>query len=261
MAAADAGKRRAVMKTSVCRVASIVAIVPALMVAGAAAARAQQSGEMTFASAGDGARALAQAIQDRDDHALEQILGAGPEVTSSGDAAADTLEREHFVRKYREMHRLVQEPDGMVVLYVGAENWPFPIPLASSQGRWFFDAKTGAAEILVRRIGEHESNAIDACRSLIAASPSGDELNNETAEGYRFRTITAHTVRATSGGNSIGKIKFLAYPVEYRASGVMTFIVTGDGAVYQRDLGSETARRAEAIAGAVPRSGWTLVRD
>jgi hypothetical protein len=59
---------------------------------------------------------------------LAQILGAGTELVSSDDNAQDTLDRERFVQKYQEMHRLVRDPGGVAVLHVGAENWPFPIP-------------------------------------------------------------------------------------------------------------------------------------
>jgi hypothetical protein len=252
-------------------------IVPAaltFLVAGTAEpVRAQQPDQMTFASAADASRALVQAVQSDDNRQLVRLLGAGPEVTSSGDASADSLEREQFVRKYQEMHRLVQEPNGMTVLYVGAENWPFPIPLASRGGRWFFDAKTGAEEILVRRIGEDEATAADACRSLVSMTDASravaTDLNNETARGYRFRTVDPQPEqtsgsspgRGGSGGKMITDVKFVASPVEYRSSGVMTFIVTASGAVYQRDLGPETSVRAAAIKGRVPRAGWVLVQQ
>ena len=85
------------------------------------------------------------------------ILGCGKDVISSNDAVEDKLEREQFIQKYREMHRLVREPEGRTVLYIGAENWPFPIPLASKSGAWYFDADAGKQEILFRRIGENET--------------------------------------------------------------------------------------------------------
>ena len=81
----------------------------------------------------------------------------------------DKLERERFTRKYQEMHRLVREPDATTVLYIGAENWPFPIPLVSTNGAWQFDAEAGMQEVLFRRIGENEVTAIQACHALVAA--------------------------------------------------------------------------------------------
>src|SRR6201987_5429698 len=92
---------------------------------------AQDMQSKTFASPGAAANALFEATQKQDEQALEGILGAGKQVTSSGDGVEDKLEREQFSQKYQEMHRLVREADGSTVLYIGAENWPFPIPLVS----------------------------------------------------------------------------------------------------------------------------------
>src|SRR5260370_17103963 len=101
---------------------------------------AQKSGPATFSSPGEATNALFQAVQNGDEEALQRILGAGKEVTSSGDEIEDKLERERFSQKYQEMHRLVRDPDGTTVLYIGAENWPFPIPLVSktNSGAWYF---------------------------------------------------------------------------------------------------------------------------
>src|SRR5579864_7353338 len=77
--------------------------------------------------------------------------------SSAGDEIEDKLEREQFSQKYQEMHRLVREADGNTVLYIGAENWPFPIPLVSTNGAWHFDSDAGKSEILFRTIGENEA--------------------------------------------------------------------------------------------------------
>src|SRR3979411_727448 len=127
---------------------------------------AQKSGPETFSSPGEASKALYQAVQNEDEEAVERILGAGKEVTSSSDEIEDKLEHERFSQKYQEMHRLVQEPDGSAVLYIGAENWPFPIPLISNNGAWYFDSDTGTKEVLFRTVGEHETTAIQACRAL-----------------------------------------------------------------------------------------------
>jgi hypothetical protein len=73
------------------------------------------------------------------------------------------------VRKYEEMHRFLKEPDGSVTLYIGAENWPTPIPLAMKGDLWFFDSEAGKREILFRRIGRNEISAIRICQELMAA--------------------------------------------------------------------------------------------
>src|SRR5579864_5942087 len=135
---------------------------------------AQESHPRTFSSPGGATAALFQAAQKGDEAALEAILGAGKEVTSSSDEEEDKLEREQFSKKYQEMHRLVQEADGSTVLYIGAENWPFPIPLASKNGEWYFDSNRGKQEILFRRIGENEATAIQVCQEFAMARNAAD---------------------------------------------------------------------------------------
>src|SRR6202162_3510019 len=131
---------------------------------------AQEAKPKTFSSPAEASDALFQAAQKENEPALEAILGAGKEVTSSSDEVEDRLEREQLRQKYQEMHRLVQEPDGTTVLYIGAENWPFPVPLVSKNGEWYFDSKTGAQEILFRRIGENEATAIEVSEEVAMAN-------------------------------------------------------------------------------------------
>src|ERR1700689_4783212 len=85
---------------------------------------AAPSSQPTFASPDDAGRALASAVQQRDEQAVRDILGGGGELISSDDKVEDTLDRERFAQKYQEMHRLVREPGGITILYIGAENWP-----------------------------------------------------------------------------------------------------------------------------------------
>src|SRR6266849_382091 len=130
--------------TSTMTLARVVASTVLLLVVGCAGSSfAQQLQPKTFSSPAEATSALFQAAQREDEQTLETILGAGKEVTSSNDEVEDKLERERFTQKYQEMHRLVREPDGSTVLYIGAENWPFPIPLVSKNGAWYFDSDTG----------------------------------------------------------------------------------------------------------------------
>src|ERR1700732_4655064 len=135
---------------------------------------AQKSGPEAFSSPGKASSALFQAVQNGDEEALERILGADKGVTSSNDEIEDKLERERFSQKYQEMHRLVQEPDGSTVLYIGAENWPFPIPLVSKNGAWYFDSDTGKQEILFRTVGENETTALQVCHALAQRKQRGE---------------------------------------------------------------------------------------
>jgi hypothetical protein len=223
----------------------------ALAAAHAPASAAQQANQKTFPSGEAAAEALFRAVQAHDEQAVSRILGAGDELLSAGDHDEDDLDRQTFVEKYRQMHRLAREPDG-TVLYLGAENWPFPIPLVSTNGAWFFDARTGAREILFRRVGTNESFAIDVCRALARSEqqdPASFVGTKVPFHGYYFRALPARTKSAS----------FVAYPAEYRSSGVMTFIADGDGVVYERDLGPGTAKVASSMTSQKPDSSWHTV--
>ena len=235
----------------------------------------------TFSSPAEASSALFQAAQKEDEPALEAILGAGKEVTSSSDEGEDKLERERFSQKYQEMHRLVREPDGSTVLYIGAENWPFPVPLVSKNGAWYFDSKTGIEEIKFRRVGENETTAIQVCNAFVMAKKQGETKaagegeddsisqyvqgllsagvtngdNNESSpfHGYYFRIVTDNSAARdkgdVAGGTKRGGLVLIAYPADYRSSGVKTFIVSQDqdNVVYEKDLGPKTATVAPSI--------------
>src|SRR5260370_7646201 len=117
-----------------------------LLMGGIGSSFAQNVQPRTFSSPAEASNALFEAAQKQDEAALEAILGAGKEVTSSSDEVEDQLEREQFSKKYQEMHRLVGEADGSTALYLGAENWPFPILLVARNGARYFDSDTGTEE-------------------------------------------------------------------------------------------------------------------
>jgi hypothetical protein len=227
---------------------------------------AQESQLRTFSSPAEAAEALFQAVDSENEQAVEAIVGAGTEVTSSSDDVEDKLEREQFCKKYKEMHRLVREPDGSTVLYVGAENWPFPIPLWSKNGAWYFDSKTGTQEIRFRTIGENEATAIAVCeefamgknereakaasedpitqfaQSLFSASAANaGNKESDPFHGYYFRVVTENSASGVSGSGKRTKgLTLVAYPAEYQSSGVKTFVVTQRGVVFEKDLGPGT---------------------
>jgi hypothetical protein len=122
-----------------------------------------------FSSPEEASNALFAAVKDNNDDALMGILGAGKELVTLEDKGTDKLERERFVIKYQEMHRFIQEEDGSTVLYVGAENWPFPVPLRSTKTGVYFDSDSGAKEVLFRRIGQNEEAAVQAMHFLLQA--------------------------------------------------------------------------------------------
>ena len=235
-----------------------------LLVGFATSSFAQDAQPKTFASPWEATNALFAAAQKEDEPALEAILGAGKEVTSSSDEEVDKLEREQFSQKYQEMHRLVREPNGSTVLYIGAENWPFPIPLVSKNTEWYFDSDRGRQEILFRRIGENEATAIQVCEEFamaknaagakaasedpitrfaqsLASAGRANTDNNESNpfHGYYFR-IVARNASSDVSGRGKKALALIAYPAEYHSSGVKTFVVTHEGIVFEKDLGPET---------------------
>ncbi len=275
---------------------------------------AQQPGQKTFSSPGEASNALITAARNNDEKVLLDIFGPeGKRIVSSGDDAEDAESRARFVKKYDEMHRLVKEPDGTTVLYIGAENWPTPIPLVQNGHSWYFETSAGEKEILFRRIGRNELSAIRVCQELVAAEKEYSSANhNEYAQkifsddgqhdglywkasgsepqspigplvaaaftpghtespavaptpyrGYYYRILTSQGINAPGGAKSYivnGKMTkgfaFVAYPAEYRSSGVMTFIVNDKGAVYEKALGKRTGELAKAMKGYNPGPGW-----
>src|SRR5271155_2015054 len=131
---------------------------------------AQQPGQKMFSSAEEASNALLTAAQSNDEKAMLDVLGPdGKQIVSSGDATEDAQSRANFVQRYQEMHRLVKEPDGTTTLYIGAKNWPTPIPLVNKGNSWYFDTAAGKMEILFRRIGRNEMSTIRVCQELVAA--------------------------------------------------------------------------------------------
>jgi Protein of unknown function (DUF2950) len=131
---------------------------------------AQQPGQKTFASPEEAGQALFAAAQSGNNAALLEIFGpAGSQIISSGDEVQDQTGKDQFVAKFQEMHRFVDEPDHTTTLFIGAENWPVPIPLVDKGAAWYFDTPTAEKDILYRRIGKNEYAAMDVCQALVDA--------------------------------------------------------------------------------------------
>jgi hypothetical protein len=279
----------------------------------------KQQEQKTFSSPENAINALVTAAQNNHEEAMLDVLGPdGKQIVSSGDETEDAQNRANFVERYQEMHRLVKEPDGTVVLYIGAKNWPTPIPLVNKGSSWYFDTDAGKKEILFRRIGRNEISTIRVCQELVAAekeyhsaehakyaqkifsdegqhnglywkvsdgepqSPIGPLVASAVAEGYVkgkgtpptpyrgyfFHILTWQGKNAPGGAKSYivkGKMTegfaFVAYPAEYRSSGVMTFIVNQDGTVYQKDLGKKTEALGKAMQEFNPDSSWQMTKE
>jgi len=130
-----------------------------------AAARQQR-----FPSPEEGVRALMDAAKNNDTASLLQVLGpeAQPFI-NTGDAVSDRASRARFVQAYEEAHTLVQVGDTQVILQIGNDAWPFPIPLVKDNTHWRFDAKEGKEEILNRNIGRNELDVIQVCLAYVDA--------------------------------------------------------------------------------------------
>lgn len=286
----------------------------------ASTSQAQAANEKTFSSPGEAALALYKAAKANDSNTLNAIFGSNAaKILHTGDDVADKNAITKFVGNYDQMHRVVMEPDQTATLYVGADNWPTPIPIVKNNGgSWYFNTETGMKEILYRRIGANENDAIDVLQAFIDAqkeyastthdddkvkqyaakffsdqgkhnglywktadnespSPIGPLLADAASEGYRrnqgqptpfhgyiYRMLTSQGPAAKGGqrdymvnGKLTRGVAFLAYPAEYRNSGVMTFIVNQDNVVYEKDLGPDTAKLAQAISAFNPDKSWT----
>ena len=280
---------------------------------------AQETGQKTFASPKDASQALYAAVQADDKAATLAVLGASASsIVESGDDVQDKNNRATFLKSYGQMNRWEAVANGERVLYLGADNWPFPIPLKkAAAGQWFFDTKAGLREILFRRIGKNELATIRVCRALVDAqqdyfgqthdddtthqyaqkfiseagkqnglywktaegepgSPIGPLVAFATAKGYGgqhdspqpfygyyYHILTAQGANAPGGaksyivdGKMTGGYAFIAYPSEYRNSGVMTFVVDQSGVVYQKDLGADTDKIARGTQAYNPNKTW-----
>jgi hypothetical protein len=143
---------------------------------------AADEGQMMFVSAQEAVNALVTAVQEDNDAALTAIFGPdSQDLVSSGDPVADQNGRARFLEVYAEKHSLINENDGKVVLHIGNQDYPFPIPIIQQGNVWLFDTQAGKEEILDRRIGRNELHVIevlhaytDAQREYAAMTCSSD---------------------------------------------------------------------------------------
>lgn len=128
--------------------------------------------QMTFDTPEAAAEALALAAETFDVEALTRILGPdGVDLVVSGDPVQDQNQAEAFAAQAREQMQVTMDPDqkNLAVLSVGFEDWPLPMPIAKKRGAWRFDTAAGREEILYRRIGNNELDAIDVCLGYVEA--------------------------------------------------------------------------------------------
>ena len=269
----------------------------------------------------DAVDALVATARSGDQKAALDVLGRdGQDIISSGDKVSDDAIRARFVASYDKKHQVaMSDEDKRATLVIGDNDYPFPIPIIRNKNStWSWDTAAGREEILYRRIGHNELDAIQTCLAYVDAqddyaakdrgagagvyaqrfistdgktdglywpttqgqeeSPLGSLFATASAQGYHagsgrspyhgyyYKILTQQGRDAVGGaadyivnGKMIGGFAMIAYPAEYRNSGVMTFIVNYSGAVFQKDLGPDTAKLAEAITSFNPDPTWTKV--
>ncbi len=277
------------------------------------------AGQQTFATPEEASAALSAAWHADSTPGLMKVFGPdGVRLVSSGDDVADKKIRTRLASAYDTQHKIKQDSEQQATLILGEEEFPFPIPLVKYQGAWHFDTKAGQEEILNRRIGRNELNAIKVCQVYVESqrdyaadraaaggvreyamritstddqhdglywpakpgepeSPFGPMMASAAAEGYGvasadilspfhgyyYKILTRQGSNAPGGaqdyvvnGHMTGGFALVAFPAQYGASGIMTFIVNQDGVVFQKNLGSDTASIARQMAVYDPDQTW-----
>ena len=181
-----------------CRLALAVLALSCLSPGGGWHSRAAQAAEaakaaQTFPSADAAAAALAEAVRKDDIAALHAILGPGSDsLIESGDKVADVNSRHDFIESYDQKHALVADKLGRMVLQIGDNDWPLPLPIVQAGGQWHFDSQAGAQELVERRIG---ANEIAAIRTSLAYADAQHEYFSEVgADGageYAQRLVSS----------------------------------------------------------------------
>ena len=280
-----------------------------------AAAAAEQQ---TFATPEAAVDALVAALKANDEAALVAIFGERHKnLVVTGDSARDAVGRAQTAAQLETFRTLEDRGGDRRVLLMGAEAWPIPIPLVRQGGVWRFATEEGVEELLNRRIGANERNAIHVLRAYLDAqreyatrdrdgdgvlqyaqkltstaskqdglywpadpakgeeeSPFGPLIaesapyraghkKGDPYRGYHFRILTRQGKHAPGGaysyvinGRMIAGFAMVAYPDEYGASGVMTFIVSHTGKVYEKNLGKNTAGIGAKMSAFDPDAGW-----
>lgn len=148
----------------------------------------------TFASPDAAGSALLAAAKSGDQNSISAIFGPdSKEVIYSGDAVQDKNAADRFVAGYGVMHRWRKMPDGSQLLLVGADNFPFPIPLKQkSDGQWFFDTAAGKDEVLSRRIGRNELAVIEVSNAVADAQAEyfSQPHSGQAAKQYAAKFIS-----------------------------------------------------------------------
>ncbi len=289
-----------------------------LTTAARAQAPATKPAQQVFPTPQAAVDALLDACKNNDSAALVRMLGEryGAQIAKIDDAE-ERQHRRDFYEKAQELLKIEKDGDAKVVLVVGRESWPVPIPLVKEAAGWRFDTDAGIDEMMARRIGENELSVIDVCHEYVrcqveyaAVDRDGDEVREYAQQlvstsgkrdglyweadpgsrehpsplaallpdyfgdlkslkpgtpymGYHFKILAAQGANPPGGkydyvinGNMIAGFALLAWPADYRQSGVMTFLISHQGKLYEKDLGPETAKLAQEMKQYDPDQSW-----
>jgi hypothetical protein len=280
------------------------------------------AGQRTFDTPKAAADALIAAAESYDVPALKAILGPdGNALIETSDPVQSKNQFVAFSAQAREKTEVVPDAKNpnLAILSVGDGDWPLPIPIVRKAGKWSFDSKAGKREVLFRRIGRNELDAIESCLNFVEAQheyalekhdgsslnqyaqkvistegkqdglvwrnpdgtfggPLGEELAQSIAEGYSKKSEPLHgyyfkVLKGQGPAAPLGKMDFVvkgamiggfalaAAPSDYRVTGVMTFIVSHDGIVYQKDLGPKTLELFQKMERYNPDKTWAPVHE
>jgi hypothetical protein len=281
---------------------------------------AAKSKQQKFNSPDEAFATMIAAVKTGDSPKLAAIFGPGSKDIFSADQA-DEQRRERFVKAYEENHRLEKIGKDKMILHVGNNDWPWPVPVVKKAHGWRFDTTAGIKEIIARRIGHNEVSAVQVCLAYVDAQSeyAKEHTTNGLAEyaqqmvsdpgkkngllwepmngekpsplgplvagacrtdkrqmpagierspyhGYYYKILKSQGKDASGGaydyivdGKMIGGFALVAYPAQYGSSGITTFIVNQQGVVYQKDMGTDTQRLAEAMTSFNPDSTWKQV--
>jgi len=158
------------------------------------------SGQRTFATPQEAGRALLTAAESDNMSALSRIFGPqSDEILNSGDPVADENHRTAFVKKAKQSMKwqIVPANANRAHMLIGADNFAFPIPLVRTAGRWHFDTPSGKTEILARRIGANELDAIAACKAYVDAQYdyAAEDRNQNGVPEYARQLISSQGKR------------------------------------------------------------------
>jgi hypothetical protein len=149
--------------------------------------------QKTFATPEEAAEALIQASESYDVPALLGILGEdAKDLVASEDAVSDKRQTSEFATWAHEKHSIQRDPKipSKATLIVGNNDWPSPIPIVERNGKWLFDTKAGRREILYRRVGANELDAIQVCRGYVEAQKEYALQPQDGVNQYAQRVIS-----------------------------------------------------------------------